>query len=250
MYKFDKTLESILLESIPNSDLVPDKLKGLSTPIVSANAELTHIEKNKRNRLEKALRAANDNCAGKSGMGERYDYALMSRLHILQQIAKYRELTEREKFDVKWGESARIRMYPNHRPSVVESDETRLLTSILQKFDAMPQMMPYNTYWADAYTITKRFGLTQDEERALVGSKAWMKQKNGWRIDRPKLKLLSAKTYAVSPNRIREEIDIYFEGEEDKDKQKCVACGGTGKSSTGRPCEPCRLRKLRSTKTK
>ena len=206
MRNFDQLLESALEEAI-----------------LSPNAELTHTEKNKRNRLEKALRAARNDSAGKSGMGERYDYALMRELRILQQVAKYRQLTERELTDVKWGEAARQRMYP--RRPMAESDETRLLASVLQKLDAMPQQMPYNTRWTGIHVVVKWFGLTPDEANALANSKAWKKDKGGYDIERPNLVLAAsrpdvpkskqnlrrAQLAGVGSSRFREERGSYFE---------------------------------------
>jgi hypothetical protein len=172
MRSFDKLLESAL--------------SGVKTP-KSPRTELW--------RLEQELKQANARCCTQSGMGERYFKSALRRMQILHKISKYRKLTDWEQKGVEQGEKIVRKHYPDSTKlyGLTESDESRLMASTLQKLDAMPQNMPYNSIWTGIDVVAKRFGLTPEEARALSASKAYKKTTNGYEIDRSTLKLLATK---------------------------------------------------------
>lgn len=237
MHNFDQLLESALFED---------------------STKMQPAVRSKLWQLEQDLKKVNARCTMTSGMGERYFYNVRKRGDTLRQIAKFRTLTDHEKQDVAQAEAITKKYFSPVR----ESNETRLLASVLQKLDANPSNMPYNTYWTDMHVIVGRFGLTPDEALALSNNKAYKKVQNGHEIDRNLLKLGASRPdvptkknlrhaeLAGTSDRNREEVGTYYEEEEKDKKPTCVACGGTGKSSTGRPREPCRLRKIRDTERK
>jgi hypothetical protein len=199
-------------------------------------------------KLEQELKQANGRCCIHSGQGERYFMYAMKRMRILEQIAKYRPLNKTEQYAVEQGHKIIDKYYSK---PIRESNDSKILASALQKLDASPEQMPYNTIWTDMYPVIKRFGLTPEEGLALRTSKAWRKAHNGHEIDRDVLKLSSQRpdvpVLKKSKSLDRRESGPYFEEEE---KPTCVACGGTGKSSTGRPYVPCQIRKQREAKRK
>jgi hypothetical protein len=236
-------------------------------------AETPKSERSEFWKLEQELKKLNAKCSINSGRGERYERYVIARMRTLNKIAKFRQLTgfEQDNIDnANWlikkyyTRGVRESRVSNLLPQeICESDETRLLASVLQKLDALPGNMPYNTIWTTGYVVAGRFGLTPDEELALRESKAWKADDNGHTIDRAVLKMsanrpdapinkknIQQTKLASTSDRIREEIGTYFEEEEKEKKVECVACGGTGKSSTGRPCEPCRIRKMKDVKKK
>jgi hypothetical protein len=173
MRSFDKLLESAL--------------SGMKTP-KSQRTELWH--------LEQELKKADAKCCVRSGMGERYMQAAIQRMQVLYKISKHRQLTDWEQKGVEQGEKI-IRKY---RPQwtwrhygLAESDESRLVVSVLQKLDASPEQMPYNTLWTDINVVEKHFGLTPEESRVLSTSKACKKVQGGYEIDRYTLKLLATR---------------------------------------------------------
>jgi len=185
MRSFDKLLESAL--------------SNIKTP-KSPRTELW--------RLEQELKQANAKCCTQSGMGERYFKHAIHRMQILRKIAKYRQLTDWEQKDIEQGEKLVRKYYPNSTKlyGLTESDESRMMASVLQKLDAMPQNMPYNSSWADIGTIEKRFGLTPEESQALARSKAYKKIENGYEISRPTLKLLAVGATVSAANKKHMEI--------------------------------------------
>jgi hypothetical protein len=171
--------------------------------------EITHVERNKRARLEKALRVAHNKTISNSGMGERYEMFQRNEQAILREIAKYRPLSAYEKQRL------------NRTVALHESNQARLMASVLQKLDADPQLVPYNTSWSDTDILTQRFGLTPEEATALGSSKACKESKDGYGIDRGILKALSQGTRGAKKDverargdisdRNREEVGTYFE---------------------------------------
>lgn len=75
---------------------MPNFEQLLESSLFGAQEELPHIERNKRTRLEKALRVARERTRSLSGMGEQYSHALSREKRILIQVAKYRPLTKYE----------------------------------------------------------------------------------------------------------------------------------------------------------
>lgn len=138
--------------------------------------------------LEQELKQARGKCCIHSGQGERYFVYAIKRMRILEQIAKYRPLNETEQYAVEQGHKIIDKYYT--RP-MRESNDSKILASAMQKLDASPEQMPYNTIWTDIYPVIKRFGLTPEEGLALRTSKAWVKAHNGHEISRDILKLNS-----------------------------------------------------------
>jgi hypothetical protein len=172
MRSFDRLLESAL--------------SGVKTP-KSPRTELW--------RLEQELKQADARCCTQSGMGERYFKSAIRRMQILRKISKYRSLNDWEQKGVEQGEKLIRKYYPDSAKlyGITESDESRLMASVLQKLDASPEQMPYNSIWTGIDVVVKRFGLTPEEARALSASKAYKKVHNGYEIDRPTLKLLATR---------------------------------------------------------
>jgi len=146
-------------------------------------------------RLEQALKQADARCCTQSGMGERYFHAAITRMNILRKISKYRPLNDWEQKGVEQGEKIIRKYHPQSAKlyGLTESNESRLMVSVLQKLDAMPQNMPYNSIWTGIDVVMKRFGLTPEEARALSASKAYKRTTNGYEVDRPTLKLLATR---------------------------------------------------------
>jgi hypothetical protein len=128
-------------------------------------------------------------------MGERYLKSALQRMRILHKISKHRKLTDWEQTAVEQGEKIVRKHYPDSAKlyGLTESDESRLIASVLQKLDAMPQNVPYNTIWSGIDVVARRFGLTPEESRALSTSKAFKKLQNKFKIDRNTLKLLATR---------------------------------------------------------
>jgi hypothetical protein len=170
MRSFDKLLESAL--------------SGIKTP----KSPRTGLW-----RLEQELKKADARCCTQSGMGERYFKSAIHRMQILRKIAKYRSLNDWEQKGIEQGEKLIRKYYPDSARAygLNESDESRLIASVLQKLDASPEQMPYNSIWTGIDVVVKRFGLTPEESQTLSTSKAYKKAHNGYEIDRPTLKLLA-----------------------------------------------------------
>lgn len=91
------------------------------------------------------------------------------------------------------------------------SDDRKLLSSVMQKLDAMPAQMPYNTIWTDISVLEKRFGLTPEESQALRGNRSCcVRKKGGFLVDRDALKLnVSRPQVPLAKDRIRQERGTY-----------------------------------------
>ena len=199
----------------------------LESTLFEADPKTPKATRSKLWQLEQELKPLNGKCSINSGRGERYEMYVGARRRVLEQIAKYRPLTDLEKQNIEQSVALQKLYYP-----VRESNETRLLASVLQKLDANPGNMPYNTIWTDMHVVVGRFGLTPDEESVLGKSKAWKQAHNGHEIDRNVLKLsantpnipitkknLQHSVLASTSDRIREEVYTYFEEEEKRRNQ-------------------------------